>query len=297
MRLACCGAPMLEPRKNPRMGVLEQIPTAFVALSLVTVGLAPFNLQVATVAEIFSVHVYAWFPDGAIRLLSPGRGFFVQASVHPQGTGAVFWGGSEGRPRLWLADFASKSARAVTPPNVGSVEPSFDWAGRRIVYASDAAGPTHLELLRIAQSWRSGKAGSVAYDVNLNLFVIDADGRNPQQITYGRFQDSRPAFDPEGKRIVFLSNRGGDRDGLYLAPIDGSSPPRRLLKEGGIGRPWFSPDGKFVYFFSLGFPTSAAGSVAFRRTGGHGNPSRQTAFRGVTALLPIRMEYTCGSIR
>jgi dipeptidyl aminopeptidase/acylaminoacyl peptidase len=195
--------------------------------------------------------VYAWFPDGAIRRLSPEPGFFVQACVNPQGKGAVFWGGAEGRPRLWLADFASNRVRPLTSPDIGSVEPSFDGEGRRIVFASDAAAPAHLELTAIAQSWRNRTFG---YETSLNLFVVNADGTKRRQITRGPFQDSRPAFDPEGKNVVFLSNRGGDRNGLYIAPADGSAPPRRLLKEGGIGRPWFSTDGKFIYFFFTSVP-------------------------------------------
>lgn len=226
---------------------------ALVLLTLLTPGAAALSGQVADVAETFSIDVYAWFPDGAVRRLSPGGGFFAQASVHPQGKAAVFWGGADGRPRLWLADFASQQTRPITPPDVGSVEPSFDWEGQRIVYASDATAPTHLDLLRIAQAWRSGKAGD-AYDANLNLFVLDLNGGAPRQITRGPFKDSRPAFGPDGKTVVFLSNRGGDRGGLSVVPIDGSSPPRRLLNDGGIGRPWFSTDGTFVYVFFTGVP-------------------------------------------
>lgn len=34
---------------------------------------------------------------------------------------------------MWLYDFATKSARPLTADNVGSLEPSFDWQGRRTV--------------------------------------------------------------------------------------------------------------------------------------------------------------------
>lgn len=226
--------------------------SAIASFSL-SVAAADVGAQASAVAETYAINVHAWFADGTVRLLSPGAGFFVQASVHPDGKGAVFWGGAHGRPRLWLADFASMSTRAVTPSDVGAVEPSFDWQGQRIVYASDAAATVHLDVLRIAEAWRSGNAGE-SYAGNLNLFVVDADGENHRQITRGPFQDSRPAFDPEGKTVVFLSNRGGDRGGLYLMPIDGSSPPHRLLEQGDVGRPWFSADGKFVYFFFAALP-------------------------------------------
>jgi len=195
-------------------------------------------------------YVYVWFPDGTWRRLSPA-GFFLQPCVRPDGKAAVFWGGAEGQPRVWLSEFASNAARPITTPEVGSVEPTFDWQGRRIVFASDLSNPTHLDMLQL----RSVRGTAAGYEVNrLNLFVINADGTQIRQITSGPFKDSRPAFDPEGKNIVFLSNRGGGADGLYITSVDGSSTPRRLLKEPGIGRPWFSSDGQFVYFFFTGVP-------------------------------------------
>src|SRR6516225_12450715 len=85
-------------------------------------------------------YVYVWLPDGTSRRLSPASGFFLQPCVRPDGKAAVFWGGTEGPPRVWLSEFAS-NARPITPLGVGSVEPTFDWQGRRIVFASDVSSP------------------------------------------------------------------------------------------------------------------------------------------------------------
>jgi Tol biopolymer transport system component len=77
---------------------------------------------------------------------------------------------------------------------------------------------------------------------------MDTDGANLRRITTGAFQDSRPAFSPDGTKVVFISNRDGVFRQLYVVPTDGSGPPRRLLTENVILRPWFSPDGKYIYF-------------------------------------------------
>jgi hypothetical protein len=222
-----------------------------VAYSIVVTIPVSFSFAQPTLPERY---VYVWFPDGTLRRLSPAPGFFLQPCVRPDGKAAVFWGGAEGQPRVWLSEFASNAARPITTLGVGSVEPTFDWQGRRIVFASDVSSPTHLDMLGVRGGRRPTDPRFFEKVNRVNLFVINADGTQIRQITSGPFKDSRPAFDPEGKNIVFLSNRGGGEDGLYITSVDGSSTPRRLLKEPGIGRPWFSSDGQFVYFFFTGVP-------------------------------------------
>ena len=221
---------------------------ALICLALSTT-LSSQGGPVAPTTGSLSSHVYAWFPDNTVRRLSPGpasspsaampAGPFTQASIHPAGTAAVFWGGIEARPRVWLYDFATRAARPLTAANVGSLEPSFDWQGRRIVFAADVATATPDEVLAGPGSWRRS---------NMNLFIMDADGSNLRRVTEGSFSDSRPAFSPDGTKIVFLSNRGGSQRQLYVVPVDRSAPPRRVLLENVIIRPWFSADGKFIYF-------------------------------------------------
>jgi len=200
-------------------------------------------------ARSFSSQVYAWFPDSTVRRLSPGpasapnaampAGPFAQADIHPEGTAVVFWGGVEARPRVWLRDFAANAARPLTEANLGSFEPSFDWQGRRIVFAADTVSASPAEMSAGPGSWRRSTS---------NLFIIDSSGANIRQLTEGAFQDSRPAFSPDGTKVVFLSNRGGINRQLYVVPVDRSAEPRRMLTASVIVRPWFSADGKYIYF-------------------------------------------------
>ncbi len=226
---------------------------AFIALAF-SARLSSQAGSAASPTKAFSSHVYAWYPDNTVRRLSPGPGSspsaampagpFTQADIHPDGSATVFWGGVEARPRVWLYDFSGKTAHPLTAANVGALEPSFDWQGRRVVFAQDVVKATGEELLAGPSSWRRS---------NMNLFVMDANGGNLRQITDGAFQDSRPAFSPDGTTVVFLSNRGGRNRQLYVVPVDRSAPPRRLLPESVIVLPWFSPDGKFIYFTFANF--------------------------------------------
>ena len=50
---------------------------------------------------------------------------------------------------------------------------------------------------------------------------MDADGENIKQLTHSPFQDLRPRYSPDGRQIVFTSNRDGNYE-IYTMHTDGS---------------------------------------------------------------------------
>ena len=76
---------------------------------------------------------------------------------------------------------------------------------------------------------------------------MDENGENLKCLTKGQTDDFFPAFSPDGKKIVFVSNQD-DREDLYLVNLDGSN-RTRLTYDGGHKRyPSFSPDGNLIVF-------------------------------------------------
>ncbi len=78
-----------------------------------------------------------------------------------------------------------------------------------------------------------------------NIFVANADGSDMKKITDNPKYDAEPIVSPDGKQIVFGSQREGDFD-IYIMSSDGSNVRRLTDSIGYDGGPWFSPDGKKI---------------------------------------------------
>jgi eukaryotic-like serine/threonine-protein kinase len=108
------------------------------------------------------------------------------------------------------------------------VEPRFSPNGRRLVF------------------------GSGHFDDEEAIWVAEADGSNPQQLTHGgpgRAQGS-PYWSPDGRRIVFDSFADDNHIHLWMIDADGG-PPRRLTTQAGDESvPTWSHDGRWIYFSS-----------------------------------------------
>ncbi len=84
-------------------------------------------------------------------------------------------------------------------------------------------------------------------EVNSEVFVMDADGSNPQNLTNDPAYDGWPAWSPDGRKLAFASNRRGNHR-IYVMDADGKNVIPIVHDEGRATAPIWTPDGSSVFF-------------------------------------------------
>lgn len=135
---------------------------------------------------------------------------------------------------LHLYDVASGQARRLT---IGVVH---DLVDRRPHYAS---GPQWIRAVALSPS-----GARAALEYRGEIVTVPAEKGDPRNLTRSvAVHERSPAWSPDGTRIAYLSDEGGEY-ALRIAPQDGIGEVRRIaLKGGGFydGLRW-SPDGRFI---------------------------------------------------
>ena len=87
-------------------------------------------------------------------------------------------------------------------------------------------------------------------DGNNEIYVMDANGGNQENLTNHPAYDADPDWSPDGAKIAFVSSRNGGVSQIHVMDADGKNPIR--LTDGHLekGDPSWSPDGQKIAFVS-----------------------------------------------
>lgn len=192
--------------------------------------------------------IYRSKADGSgLTQLTRSPGYDAEATIAPDGL-ITFTSVRDGDMEIYSMKGDGSDVRRLTSRPGPDGGPFFSWDGRRIVFrgrqlSAGAEMDDYRALLKQAL-WRP---------TELELFVMDRDGRNTRQVTRLGGANFAPSWHPDGKRLIFASNiddpKGRNFD-LYLINIDGTGLERVTFNGTFDGFPMFSPDGKKLVFAS-----------------------------------------------
>ena len=87
---------------------------------------------------------------------------------------------------------------------------------------------------------------TIVFDLLGDLYTIPIAGGTAARITSGIAHDMQPRFSPDGRRIVFVSDRSGDNN-LWLLSLEDSLPvPLTRGVDANYLSPEWTPDGRYI---------------------------------------------------
>ncbi len=194
--------------------------------------------------DVFTAHA-----DGSgLARLTASPGYDAEATISRDGQKIVFTSVRDGDLDLYTMNADGGNVKRLTHQLGYDGGAFFSFDGKQIVYR--AYHPTDPQEIA---DYRALLAERLVRPTWMELFVMNADGSNQRQITHNGAANFAPFFFPDGKRIIFSSNRGDPRGrefDIYAIQVDGSGLERITYEEGFDGFPMFSSDGKRLVFAS-----------------------------------------------
>jgi Periplasmic component of the Tol biopolymer transport system len=184
------------------------------------------------------------------KKVGPGvkTGYNAEATVSPDGKRIIFTSTMNGDIDLYTMKPDGTDVRQVTNTLGYDGGAYFSPDNKMIVWR---AGRPKTEQQK-ADYLRLLKANMVR-PTEMELFVANADGSSPRQVTHNGKANFAPFFTPDGKRIIFASNMDDPRGRnfeLYIIGVDGSGLERITYGDQFDAFPMFSPDGKKLVWAS-----------------------------------------------
>ncbi len=201
----------------------------------------------------------SWSPDGRwLAFVSDREGEATGKDAQEQKRRG------KGKPQIWVIPTDGGEARQLTWMEHGASAPGWSPDGKYILFNAhvgpseeeDPDGKPFPKVRVIDRLWYKLDGVGFIHERRSHLFLVEATGGEPQQLTDGDWDDTDAAWSPDGSQIAFASNRRDDRwrwpgaDIFTLTITNGKAGEARCLTNGSLyaGSPSWSPDGKTIAF-------------------------------------------------
>ncbi|HVF58159.1 MAG TPA: winged helix-turn-helix domain-containing protein [Pyrinomonadaceae bacterium] len=168
------------------------------------------------------------YPGGEVRRITNDLNSYQGASITAD-SGTLVTVQTDRMPNIWTVPEGDAGRAVQLTTGTGRFDGYYGIAWTpdgRIVYSSIASG-----------DW--------------DIWMMEADGSNKRQLTIGTRSNYGPAVSPDGRYIVFVSNRAGGAFNVWRMDADGRNPVR-LTRGDGENFVHVTPDGRWVVYASVG---------------------------------------------
>jgi TolB protein len=187
--------------------------------------------------------------DGKIeKRLTDTPGYDAEGTINFKSGQIVYTSMASGDLDLWTMRPDGSAKKQLTKTTGYDGGPVFSRDGKKLVWRSNyPKTPADMDRYKTLLS------ENLTAPMKMELMIADADGSNAKQITNFGCASFAPTFTPDGKRILFSSNKqacDSRKFELYLINIDGSNLEQVTSFGGFTAFPEFAPDGKSIVFAS-----------------------------------------------
>lgn len=185
-------------------------------------------------------YLYRMFPfeNRPAQVVAGFLGINSSPAFSPDGRFLAMTLSRDGNPEVYLLNLATGAFRRLTTYSGIDTEPTWSPTGREIAFVSERAGGAHVFVMdaeganvrRLTQAgfntqprW-SPKGDTIAFTSrqgNFDIWAVSPDGSNLRRLTAGPGNNEGASWAPNGRHLVFQSNRSGGYQ-LFTMLGDGS---------------------------------------------------------------------------
>lgn len=217
--------------------------------------------------------IYMMDADGGNQTnLTQHSGLDFSPSWSPDGQRVLFVSNRDGKEDIFLLSLNDNYITKITESTSGAFLPQWSPNGKMIAYkqrnegskavhlvVTDASGKNktrltqHKKDIDMQFNWSPDSRSIVVASKRkklINIFNINIENGETKQLTHTSSSDIMPQYSPDGKKILFLSQREhGTRQELFIMNADGSE-VRKLIPSQNMEymNPSWSPDGRWITF-------------------------------------------------
>ncbi len=195
---------------------------------------------------------------GTVKRISSRSGLNIGACWSPDGKKVALTLSRKGNPDIFTIDLNGKITNQLTSHWSIDVSPSFSPDGNRIAFVSNRSGSPQIYVQDLnsgreerltfegkyitSPSWSSrNRIAFVSMDEgHFNLYAMNPDGGRLLRLTENQGNNEDPCWSPDGRYIVFSSNRTG-RYHLYIMTANGQNQTRITFNRGDQTAPSWAP--------------------------------------------------------